>query len=195
MIWRWVLLLRASGVDDRGDDGRASIFLVSSFVGSFLPAGVGGDAARAWGLSRVTAHGGEALASVAVDRLLGIAVARRHGRRRAAGVGAGKRRGLAHRRCGRRLARWRAWARFGRIESRVCSAVHRREGRLARRVARRERWRSAAIAADGGVLVHVLALVAGRPTAAHHPGLLAGARPGHCRCHSVTTSSSCRSGC
>jgi uncharacterized protein (TIRG00374 family) len=71
MILRWILLLRASGVEISGRRA-AAIFLVSSFVGSFLPAGVGGDAARAWGLSRVTSDGGEALASVAVDRLLGI---------------------------------------------------------------------------------------------------------------------------
>ena len=47
MILRWVLLLRASGVADHARRSAASIFLVSSFVGSFLPAGVGGDAARA----------------------------------------------------------------------------------------------------------------------------------------------------
>jgi uncharacterized membrane protein YbhN (UPF0104 family) len=50
----------------------AQIFLESSFVGSFLPAGVGGDAARAWSLSRGHARGSVALASVAVDRLLGV---------------------------------------------------------------------------------------------------------------------------
>lgn len=71
MILRWVLLLRASGVRV-GAAHAANIFLVSSFVGSFLPAGVGGDAARAWGLTRVTSQGSEALASVVVDRLLGI---------------------------------------------------------------------------------------------------------------------------
>lgn len=71
MILRWVLLLRASGVRVTAAHA-ASIFLVSSFVGSFLPAGIGGDAARAWGLARVTSDGSEALASVAVDRLLGI---------------------------------------------------------------------------------------------------------------------------
>ncbi len=71
MILRWILLLRASGIEVAAPRA-ASIFLVSSFVGSFLPAGVGGDAARAWSLSRITANGGEALASVAVDRLLGI---------------------------------------------------------------------------------------------------------------------------
>jgi hypothetical protein len=71
MILRWVLLLRGSGVAvDARTAGR--IFLVSSFVGSFLPAGVGADAARAYGLSQHTVAGSEALASVAVDRLLGI---------------------------------------------------------------------------------------------------------------------------
>jgi len=71
MILRWVLLLRASGASITARHA-AAIFLVSSFVGSFLPAGIGGDAARAWGLTRVTANTSEALASVAVDRLLGI---------------------------------------------------------------------------------------------------------------------------
>ena len=71
MILRWVLLLRAHDAPI-GTAHAARIFLVSSFVGSFLPAGVGGDAARAYGLSRVTAAGDEALASVIVDRVLGI---------------------------------------------------------------------------------------------------------------------------
>jgi uncharacterized protein (TIRG00374 family) len=46
---------------------------VSSFVGSFLPAGIGADAARAYGLAKASAAASEALASVAVDRLLGVA--------------------------------------------------------------------------------------------------------------------------
>ncbi len=71
MILRWVLLLRGSGVPIAWSEA-ARIFLVSSFVGSFLPAGVGADAARAYGLAQQTARGSEALASVAVDRLLGI---------------------------------------------------------------------------------------------------------------------------
>jgi uncharacterized protein (TIRG00374 family) len=84
MILRWVLLLRASGIAISTPDA-ARLFLVSSFVGSFLPAGVGGDAARAYGLSRAPAAFtsqdpspktqvpvSEALASVAVDRLLGV---------------------------------------------------------------------------------------------------------------------------
>jgi len=71
MILRWVLLLRASGINISTRDA-ARLFLVSSFVGSFLPAGVGADAARAYGLSRETTSGSEALASVAVDRILGV---------------------------------------------------------------------------------------------------------------------------
>ena len=71
MILRWVLLLRASGIAIAPRDA-ARLFLVSSFVGSFLPAGVGADAARAYGLSRETTSGSEAVASVAVDRILGV---------------------------------------------------------------------------------------------------------------------------
>lgn len=71
MIWRWVLLLRAAGVAV-ANAAAARLFLVSSFVGSFLPAGVGGDAARAWGLSQTTGQLGDALASVVVDRVLGV---------------------------------------------------------------------------------------------------------------------------
>ena len=71
MFTRWWLLLRASdtaiGVSD-----AARLFLVSSFVGSFLPAGIGGDAARAYGLAQGPTTGSEALASVAVDRMLGV---------------------------------------------------------------------------------------------------------------------------
>ena len=71
MIWRWILLLRARDIKISSVEA-ARIFLVSSFVGSFLPAGIGADAARAWGLSRDSATGSDALASVAVDRLLGV---------------------------------------------------------------------------------------------------------------------------
>jgi uncharacterized membrane protein YbhN (UPF0104 family) len=71
MIWRWILLLRARGVPVATAQA-VRVFLVSSFVGSFLPAGIGGDAARAWGLAQITTRGGEALASVMVDRLLGL---------------------------------------------------------------------------------------------------------------------------
>lgn len=71
MIWRWLLLLRSSGTAI-ATGTAARIFLVSSFVGSFLPAGVGGDAARAYALGQRTAQRGAAVASVAVDRILGV---------------------------------------------------------------------------------------------------------------------------
>jgi uncharacterized protein (TIRG00374 family) len=72
MVWRWVVLLRARGVAV-STKSATWIYLVSSFVGAFLPAGVGADVARAYSLSRRTARGSEAVASVAVDRLLGLA--------------------------------------------------------------------------------------------------------------------------
>lgn len=71
MIWRWILLLRASGTAITTGTA-ARIFLVSSFVGSFLPAGVGGDAARAYALGQRTSQRGAAVASVAIDRILGV---------------------------------------------------------------------------------------------------------------------------
>lgn len=71
MVWRWVILLRATGTPV-ALESAVWIYLVSSFLGSFLPAGIGGDAARAYTLARRTAQGGPAVASVAVDRLLGL---------------------------------------------------------------------------------------------------------------------------
>ena len=49
----------------------ARIFLITSFVGTALPAG-GADVTRAYALSQHTNDGHEAFASVAVDRLLGV---------------------------------------------------------------------------------------------------------------------------
>lgn len=71
MIWRWILLLRAS---DAAVSARSAawIYLVSSFAGSLLPAGVGADLLRAYALGRRTAAEADAVASVAVDRLLGL---------------------------------------------------------------------------------------------------------------------------
>jgi hypothetical protein len=71
MIWRWVLLLRSSQTDVSAA-AAARIYLVSSFVGSFLPAGVGADAVRAFTLGRRTTDTSEAFASVAIDRVLGM---------------------------------------------------------------------------------------------------------------------------
>ena len=48
------------------------VFFVSSFVGSFLPASVGSDAVRAYGLRDHAVPGSAAVASVAMDRALGV---------------------------------------------------------------------------------------------------------------------------
>lgn len=71
MVWRWIALLRAAG-QPISTKSATWIYLVSSFVGGFLLAGVGADLARAYTLSRRTSQGGAAVASVAADRLLGL---------------------------------------------------------------------------------------------------------------------------
>lgn len=72
MVARWQILLRSAGVC-LPFRKAVWIYLVSSFVGSFLPAGVGGDASRAYAVAARTAQGTEAVASVAIDRILGMA--------------------------------------------------------------------------------------------------------------------------
>ena len=70
-IWRWIILIRASG-HRVAAKSAAWIHLVSSFLGSFTPGGLGGDAARAYTLTQRTAHGSDAVASIAMDRVLGL---------------------------------------------------------------------------------------------------------------------------
>lgn len=70
MFWRWLILIRT--VSSAPTAQLARIFFVSSFVGSFLPAGVGGDAARAFQVGRQTGQVGLAIASVVVDRWMGL---------------------------------------------------------------------------------------------------------------------------
>jgi uncharacterized protein (TIRG00374 family) len=48
------------------------VFFVSTFVGTFLPTSVGGDLVRAYSLSRLNVARGPALASVLMDRFLGV---------------------------------------------------------------------------------------------------------------------------
>ena len=68
---RWIALVRASGIPLAYPLGLR-LFLVSSFLGSFLPAGVGGDVARTWALRNRTARGLEAVVAAAADRWLGL---------------------------------------------------------------------------------------------------------------------------
>jgi uncharacterized membrane protein YbhN (UPF0104 family) len=70
MLARWIILMRMTTRVRSGELAR--IFFVSSFVGSFLPAGVGGDAARAISVARQTREADAAVASVIIDRLLGL---------------------------------------------------------------------------------------------------------------------------
>jgi uncharacterized protein (TIRG00374 family) len=72
MAWRWLRLIVpvADPVPPLGAVLR--VFFLSSFVGTFLPASIGGDAVRAYGLSREAVAGGAAVASVVMDRALGV---------------------------------------------------------------------------------------------------------------------------
>lgn len=72
--YRWLLLLRAIEPARHIALGAAvRVFFVSGFLGSFLPGSVGGDAIRTLALSRLHVPPADAFASVAVDRMLGIA--------------------------------------------------------------------------------------------------------------------------
>lgn len=74
MAVRWIWLL--SPVDRSVAPPVSAlmrIFFVSTFVGSFLPMSVGSDAVRTWQVTRRGVPGPQALASVLMDRLLGIA--------------------------------------------------------------------------------------------------------------------------
>jgi uncharacterized protein (TIRG00374 family) len=73
MGWRWVALLGVIDAVRRPALGPAMrLFFVSTFLGTFLPASIGGDAIRAVGTTRLGVPAGEAAASVLLDRLLGV---------------------------------------------------------------------------------------------------------------------------
>jgi hypothetical protein len=69
--FRWGLLLRAQGV--KLSPGSVFMYyMIGMFFNSFLPSTVGGDVVKVYYLSRFTKKGPAALASVAVDRLMGV---------------------------------------------------------------------------------------------------------------------------
>jgi uncharacterized protein (TIRG00374 family) len=73
MAYRWILLL--CPLDPAARPPLASLlrlFFTSTFAGTFLPASVGGDLVRAYGLSQLRVAAGQAVASVVMDRLLGV---------------------------------------------------------------------------------------------------------------------------
>ena len=71
MAYRWIGLLCTIERPPLGEVLR--IFFVSSFVGTFLPASIGGDAVRAYSLARLRVSPADAVSSVFMDRMLGVA--------------------------------------------------------------------------------------------------------------------------
>lgn len=72
MAWRWLTLLRPLTADSPPPLPTVlRVFFVSTFVGTFLPS-VGGDAVRAFSLAREEVSTTTAVASVAMDRALGV---------------------------------------------------------------------------------------------------------------------------
>jgi glycosyltransferase 2 family protein len=73
MAYRWFVLLRPLEHHRLPPFGVIlRIFFVSTFVGTFLPASIGGDAVRAYSLSRHNVPAADAVASVFLDRMLGV---------------------------------------------------------------------------------------------------------------------------
>ena len=73
MAWRWLALLAPVPGDARPSLRRVvRIFFVSTFVGTFLPASVGGDLVRAYALSSERVPIAISVASVVMDRALGV---------------------------------------------------------------------------------------------------------------------------
>jgi uncharacterized protein (TIRG00374 family) len=73
MACRWFWLLRPfSSADAPPLLQLVRVFFVSTFVGTFLPASIGGDAVRAAALARLRVPLADAVASVFMDRVLGV---------------------------------------------------------------------------------------------------------------------------
>jgi hypothetical protein len=71
MAYKWNLLLRSAGISIPFVDVLA-VYLISGFVGAFLPASVGGDLSRFYYLYRWQVDPFESLASIVVERFLGL---------------------------------------------------------------------------------------------------------------------------
>jgi len=70
--YRWFLLLRPLSPAARPPIGAIlRVFFVSTFIGTFLPTSVGGDAVRAFSLSRLGVRLADSIASVFLDRAFG----------------------------------------------------------------------------------------------------------------------------
>jgi uncharacterized protein (TIRG00374 family) len=74
MAYRWVSLLCTIDPGHRPPTAPLMrVFFISTFAGTFLPASIGGDVVRSYGLTRLKVAAGDAVASVVMDRMLGVA--------------------------------------------------------------------------------------------------------------------------
>ncbi len=73
MVVRWHLLLVARGRREPGLWWLFESYVIALLLGQILPTAVGGDAVRAIDLARRTGDGAEAVSSVVVDRVVGLA--------------------------------------------------------------------------------------------------------------------------
>jgi len=71
MAYRWIMLLCT--IERPPLWSLMRIFFISTFVGTFLPASIGADAVRAYSLSKLDVAGADAVSSVFMDRMLGVA--------------------------------------------------------------------------------------------------------------------------
>ena len=69
---KWYILLRAQNIEVSLKDVTALTF-VGFFFNNFLPANIGGDLVRGYGLARDTHRNAESAVSVVVDRIIGLA--------------------------------------------------------------------------------------------------------------------------
>ncbi len=69
---KWWVLLRPSAVEVPFPE-LLNFTFVGFFFNNFLPANIGGDVMRGYGLARYTERGGVAAASVVLDRIIGLA--------------------------------------------------------------------------------------------------------------------------
>lgn len=66
-VLKWKVLNRAQGMEV-SFRRLLDVYYIGMFFNTFLPSGFGGDAVRAYELSRLTARGGASLSSIVVDR-------------------------------------------------------------------------------------------------------------------------------
>jgi len=66
-VLKWKVLSRAQGMD-LPYKRLLDVYYIGMFFNTFLPSGFGGDAVRAYELSRLTDRGGASLSSIVVDR-------------------------------------------------------------------------------------------------------------------------------